>query len=127
MSIRRRSFLVAAATAAAIDPASVLDAQSKPNQGRDPLGVRDDFPIVSGHIFLNSAYIAPTPKAVVAASRAYLDGQSARPMQLGVLMATNDDVRARFARIVNAAPDEIGLLYSTGEGESVIANGIGLS
>jgi selenocysteine lyase/cysteine desulfurase len=47
-------------------------------------------------------------------------------MQLSTLMATNDAVRAQFARIVNATPDEIGLLNSTGEGESVIANGIGL-
>jgi selenocysteine lyase/cysteine desulfurase len=125
MSIDRRSF-VAAATAATIGPGGILDAQSKLNQGPDPLGVRDDFPIVSGQTFLNSAYIAPTPRAVVAAGRAYMEGKSARPMQLSDLMATNDAVRAQFARIVNAAPDEIGLLYSTGEGESVIASGIGL-
>jgi len=122
MSIGRRAFVVAAA----IHPARVLDAQSKPNQGRDPLGVRDDFPIVSDHTFLNTAYIGPTPRAVVAASRAYFDGKSARPMQLSALMATNDAVRAQFARMVNATSDEIGLLFSTGEGESVIANGIGL-
>ena len=126
MSIDRRSFVVTAATAAAMQPARVLDAQSKADQGRDPLGVRDDFPIVAGHTFLNSAYIAPMPKAVVAASRAYVDGKSSRPMQLNALLATCDAVRAQFARIVKAAPDEVGLLYSTGEGESVIANGIGL-
>ena len=48
-------------------------------------------------------------------------------MQLSALMAANDAVRAQFARMVNATPDEIGLLYSTGEGENVIANGIGLN
>ena len=121
MPINRRSF-VAAATAA-----RVLGAQSKPEQGgRDPLGVRGDFPIVANHIFLNSAYIAPTPKAVVAANHAYIDGKSARPMQLGVLMATNQAVRTQFARLINAEPDEIGLLNSTGEGENIIANGVGL-
>ncbi len=126
MPMGRRSFMAAAATAAAIDPASIVDAQSEAKQNRDPLGVRDDFPIVSEHTFLNSAYIAPMPNAVVAAGRAYIDGKSGRPMQLSALMATNEAVRTRFARLVNAAPDEIGLLYSTGEGESVIANGIGL-
>ena len=126
MSIDRRSFMTAAATAASIHPSSVLGAQSKPDRARDPLGVRGDFPIVSGHIFLNSAYIAPTHSAVIAASHAYIDGKSARPMQLSALMATNEAVRTQFARIVKATPDEIGLLYSTGEGESVIANGIGL-
>jgi selenocysteine lyase/cysteine desulfurase len=121
MSMDRRSFVVAAAAAARVA------AQSKSDQRRDPLGVRSDFPIVSDHIFLNSAYIAPTPRAVVAASHAYLEGKSARPMQLNALMATNEAVRTQFAKIVKAAPDEIGLLNSTGEGESVIANGIGLT
>jgi selenocysteine lyase/cysteine desulfurase len=122
MPIDRRSFMVAAA----IRPARVMGAPSDSDQRRDPLGVRDDFPIVSDHIFLNSAYIAPAPRAVVAASHAYIEGKSARPMQLSTLMAANDAVRAQFARIVNATPDEIGLLYSTGDGENVIANGIGL-
>jgi len=122
MSIDRRTFVAAAATAAA----ARLTAQSKSDHHRDPLGVRDDFPIVSNHVFLNSAYIAPTPRATVAANHAYIDGKSSRPMQLSALMATNDAVRAQFARIVKATPDEIALLYSTGEGENVIANGIGL-
>jgi selenocysteine lyase/cysteine desulfurase len=126
MPIDRRSFMVAAAAAAAVRPARVMGAQSTSDERHDPLGVRADFPIVSDHTFLNSAYIAPTPRAVVAAGHAYIQGKSARPMQLNALMATNEAVRAQFARIVNATPDEIGLLYSTGEGESVIANGIGL-
>jgi len=124
MSMDRRSFVVAAA--AAVHPARVA-AQSKSDQRRDPLGVRADFPIVSDHIFLNSAYIAPTPRAVVAANHAYIEGKSGRPMQLNALMATNEAVRTQFAKMVKAAPDEIGLLNSTGEGESVIANGIGLT
>jgi selenocysteine lyase/cysteine desulfurase len=103
-----------------------MQAQPRADQARDPLGVRADFPIVSDHIFLNSAYIAPTPNPVVAANHAYIHGKSARPMQLNVLMATNEAVRAQFARMVNATADEIGLLNSTGEGESIIANGIGL-
>jgi selenocysteine lyase/cysteine desulfurase len=119
MPVDRRSF-VAAATALA------LGAQSKSDPRHDPLGVRDDFPIVSDHIFLNSAYIAPVPQAVVAASHAFIQGKSARPMQLTALMASNEAVRAQFARLINATPDEIGLLFSTGDGENVIANGIGL-
>jgi selenocysteine lyase/cysteine desulfurase len=121
MSMDRRSFVAAAAAAAR------GGAQSKSGQRRDPLGVRSDFPIVADHIFLNSAYIAPTPRAVVAASQEYVQGKSARPMQLNALMATNEAVRTQFAKIVKAAPEEIGLLNSTGEGESVIANGIGLT
>jgi selenocysteine lyase/cysteine desulfurase len=125
MSIDRRSFVVAAATAA-LKGAQSNSEQPNSDPRRDPLGVRHDFPIVADHIFLNSAYIAPTPRAVVAQSHAYIQGKSERPMQLNALMATCGAVRAQFARIVNATPDEIGLLYSTGEGENVIANGIGL-
>ena len=121
----RRSLIVTAASAA-IAPKGLMGAPSKPDLRRDPLGVRNDFPIVSDLIYLNSAYIAPVSKAVVSAGRAYIEGKSARPMQVRALMAANDAVRTQFARMVNATPDEVGLLNSTGEGESVLANGIGL-
>jgi hypothetical protein len=58
MPIDRRSFVAAAAIAAAIRPSSLMGEQSESDQRRDPLGVRDNFPIISDHIFLNSAYIA---------------------------------------------------------------------
>src|SRR5271165_3419127 len=105
MSIDRRSFVVAAA--AAMHPDLVTAA---PDARRDPLGVRDDFPIVTEHIYLNSAYIAPVSRAVVAASEQYIRGKSSRPMQVNALMAACDAVRVQFARMVNATPDEIGLL-----------------
>jgi selenocysteine lyase/cysteine desulfurase len=114
--MHRRSFLALTSAAAASSPASTVD----------PLGVRNDFPIVAGRAYLNSAYIAPVSKAVVAASREYIEGKNSRPLRLADLMAANDALRAQFARLVNATPDEIGLLNSTGEGESIIANGIGL-
>jgi selenocysteine lyase/cysteine desulfurase len=47
-------------------------------------------------------------------------------MQLNALMAANEAARVKFAKLVNAATDEISLLNSTGEGENMIANGIGL-
>ena len=125
MSIDRRSFM-AAATVAAIQPANMAGAPPAADPRLDPLGVRADFPITAEHIYLNSAYIAPVSRAVVAASRAYIEGKSGRPMQVSALMAACDSVRAQFARLINATPEEIGLLNSTGEGENVIANGIGL-
>jgi len=124
MSIDRRSFMAAATTAAAIYPARVIGAT--PDQRSDPLGVREDFPVVAGHIYLNSAFIAPVHRAVVAASRAYIEGKSTGSMQLGALRESAAAVRAQFARLVNATPDEIGLLFSTGDGENVLANGVGL-
>jgi len=35
-------------------------------------------------------------------------------------------VRTQFARLVNATPDEIGLLFSTAEGENILAHGLDL-
>ena len=97
---------------------------------------------------------APTPpastrlpdKASFAPTRlAYLDSGTMHPVSLGAKAAVDpyraerelkpgasghldeDGPRAKFARLINAAsPDEIGLLFSTGEGENVIAAGLGL-
>ncbi len=126
MSIDRRSFVAAAATsaAAALHPACVKGAT--PDARRDPLGVRGDFPLVAERIYLNSAFIAPVHREVIAASRAHTENKSAGSMQLGSLMGIADNVRGQFARLIHAMPDEIGLLFSTGDGENVIANGIGL-
>lgn len=127
----RRSFIRAAASlaAASVAGASPVDAapSSLPNGAEDPLGVRGDFPIVQQRRFLNSAYIAPIPRQVVAAGQAFLEEKARRSFQLGPLLGKCDEVRAQFARLIGAAsPDEIGLLYSTAEGENVVAAGLGL-
>src|ERR1700747_3004213 len=75
MSVPRRYFIaVAPALAAVIQPpgapAAPLDSQ------RDPLGVRPDFPVVDHRIYLNSAYIAPVHRAVIAAAQAHLEANS---------------------------------------------------
>jgi selenocysteine lyase/cysteine desulfurase len=113
---------MAAATGAAA--ASAMAAAS--DRHRDPLGVRDDFPVAAERTYLNSAFIAPVHRAVVAASRAHVEAKSNGAMQLGTLMGSVEAVREQFARLVNATPDEIGLLFSTGDGENVMANGVGL-
>jgi selenocysteine lyase/cysteine desulfurase len=131
VSLDRRSFVAAAATlaaSAALRPVSALAAPTSPPGGPDdPLGVRADFPIVADHTYLNSAYIAPIPRQVVAAGRAFLEEKASKQLDVNVLLANNDAVRAQFAQMVNASPDEIGLLFSTGEGENVVANGLDLA
>jgi len=92
----------------------------------DPLGVRADFPIVADRTYLNSAYIAPIPRSVVAAGTEFLHNKSTRPLEVGELIGTDETLRAQFARLVNATPDEIALLFSTAEGENVIAQGLDL-
>jgi selenocysteine lyase/cysteine desulfurase len=126
----RRSFISAAAAVAAAGMAvpAVARATRLPPLGAatDPLGVRGDFPITQERIFLNSAYIAPIPRQVVAAGHAFLEEKARNSFQLGPLLGKCDEVRRQFARLVGATADEIGLLFSTAEGENVVAAGLGL-
>src|SRR5437879_1750788 len=123
MSIDRRSFVSTVASLAA--SAAVRPADARADD--DPLGVRGDFPIVEGgRAYLNSAYIAPIPRQVVEAGTAFLEAKSRRPVQLDELLGTDGTLRAQFARLVNATPDEVALLFSTAEGENVIAQGLDL-
>jgi len=127
--VDRRSFLTAAAAVAAGSQIRIPDAAASPpvDLGDDPLGVRGDFPIVRHKTFLNSAYITPIPKQVVAAGQAFLQEKADHSFQLGPLLHQCEVVRGQFARLINAAsPDEVGLLFSTAEGENVVAAGLEL-
>ena len=127
----RRSFVAAAASMAAasvVRPSTTAALPAHPmTSADDPLGVRGDFPIVNERTFLNSAYIAPIPMQVVKAGQAFLEEKARRSFQLGPLLKKCDEVRAQFARLIGAAsPNEVGLLFSTAEGENVVAAGLGL-
>jgi len=129
MSIDRRSFVAtvaALAASAAVRPTQAAKSPDFDIGDSDPLGVRADFPIVTERAYLNSAYIAPMPRPVVAAGTEFLENKATRPLEVGELLGTCQAVRTQFARLVNATADEIGLLFSTAEGENVIAQGLDL-
>jgi len=126
MSIARRSFVTTAAAGFVSGIQHPNLAAAPPDPHRDPLGVREDFPVVADRTYLNSAYIAPVHRAVIAASQAHVEAKSKGSLQVAGLLRSNESVRERFARLINATPEEIGLLFSTGDGENVIANGVGL-
>ena len=138
MPLSRRQFVVSAASlAAGAAPMSAaashaaLDAERQAalpvtRSAEDPLAVRGDFPIVRDRHYLNSAYITPVPNQVVTAGRAFIESKAARPIPLGDMLRKTDEVRAQFARLINAGTDEIGFLFSTSEGENVVANGLNL-
>lgn len=130
--VSRRSFLSAAAalaaTSAMMPPLLPDPAERSPSVGDDPLGVRGDFPVVTRQTFLNTAYIGPIPRQVVAAGQAFLEEKADHSLQLGPLFRKCEEVRGQFARLIHAAsPDEVGLLFSTAEGENVVAQGLGLT
>ncbi|HYK12090.1 MAG TPA: aminotransferase class V-fold PLP-dependent enzyme [Gemmatimonadales bacterium] len=115
----RRSFV--AATAATLAATKV-----RVTAPDDPLGVRADFPITAQRTYLNSAYIAPVPRAVVQAGSEFLENKSKRPLEVGELLGGDGKLRSQFAQLINASPDEVGLLFSTAEGENIIAQGMDL-
>lgn len=118
MEHSRRLFLQALAATAAVRPLAA--------QAGDPLGVRPEFPAAADRLYLNSAYIAPVPRAVAAAGRAFVDAKMERPISLGEMQRAADRVRAQYAALIGASPDEIAFLYSTSEGENIVARGLGL-
>ncbi|MCC7181087.1 MAG: aminotransferase class V-fold PLP-dependent enzyme [Acidobacteria bacterium] len=118
MEHSRRLFLQALAATAAVRPLAA--------QPGDPLGVRPEFPAAADRLYLNSAYIAPVPRAVAAAGRAFVDAKMERPISLGEMQRAADRVRAQYAALIGASPDEIAFLYSTSEGENIVARGLGL-
>ena len=124
MSISRREFVVSAASLAASAAAPAVSLSQ--SAADDPLGVRGDFPIVRGRTYLNSAYITPVPDQVVAAGRGFVESKALRPIPLGEMLRKTDEVRAQFARLINAGSDEIGFLFSTSEGENIVANALDL-
>lgn len=119
MSIPRRDFVAAVTSLtgyAAVAPAPV-------DLAVDPLGVRGDFPILAnGRTYLNSAYITPSPRSVLAAGAAFIEAKGTRPMTVAELLAKANEVRSQFAALINATADEVGLVFATSEGENIMAN-----
>jgi selenocysteine lyase/cysteine desulfurase len=132
-SLTRRHFIAATASlgvgASAMNGSAAAissQAASSSHTRSDPLGVRADFPVVRDRTYLNSAYITPVPTPVVAAGRAFVERKAERPIPLGEMLRKTDEVRAQFARLINAGADEIGFLFSTSEGENIVANALDL-
>ncbi len=128
MTLDRRTFLSAAtslAATAALGPTSPTPPTQPTSFGPDdPLGVRGDFPITASRTYLNTAYIAPIPKQVLAAGQDFMEMRARQPLSVGDLLRKVGATRTSFARLINASPDEVGLLYTTTEGENIVAGSI---
>ena len=123
MEVTRRAFIGNVSAAAVVT-------QARPGSpavvGDDPLGVRGDFPVVEEGVYLDSAYIAPSPTLVVEAVQAFLKAKTRSPVSLGAMEEEADAVRRKFARLIGANEPEIGLLYATSEGENIVARALDL-
>jgi selenocysteine lyase/cysteine desulfurase len=119
----RREFIGAASAVTAVRP---LMAQGPTTDGGDPLGVRADFDVVRQGLYLNSAYITPSPRPVAEAARAFAERKASRPIPLDEMLRKTDEVRGQFARLIGAEPDEIGFLFATSEGENIVSSALDL-
>ena len=123
MDLNRRQFLGVAAGGAAVRS---LPEQTPAADADDPLGVRRDFDVVRHGLYLNSAYITPVPRPVADAARDFAGRKASKPISLDEMLNKTDEVRAQFARLVGAAPEEIGFLFATSEGENIVASALDL-
>ena len=121
MTVSRRTLLSALPALAGLSSLPASRALAAEQASTDPLGVRADFPVAATTLFLNSAYITPTPTPVMAAGRAFADAKGTAPISLGDMLRKTGEVRAQFAALINASPDEIGFLAATSEGENIVA------
>ena len=123
MALTRRQFFRAASGAAALGAIAERPAAAAMQPGR-PLTTRADFPAVNDYTFLNTAYIGLIARPVVDAGRAWLDARASKPLEVGAMLAKADECRHRFAGLINATDDEIGLLFATSEGENVVTDAL---
>ncbi len=123
MEFTRREFIGTVSTAAAV---SACSGPRPASSSDDPLGVRGDFPVVEEGVYLDSAYIAPSPTPTVDAVRAFLEAKTRVPLRLGPMVEEADAVRRKFARLIGATEPEIGVLYATSEGENIVAQALDL-
>lgn len=123
MDFTRRQFVGVASGLAALRPAT---AQESNIDRDDPLGVRADFDVVRDGLYLNSAYITPSPRPVAEAARAFAERKVSKPIPLDEMLRKTNEVRGQFARLVGAEADEIGFLFATSEGENIVASALDL-
>ena len=121
----RRAFLevMSLSTAAAL---TSVGCTASAHPGDDPLGVRQDFPVVQEGVYLNAPYITPSPRQAIEAAQAFAEAKAHNPIRLSPMLEETDAVRRKFARLIGAAEAEIGTLYATSDGENIVARALDL-
>ena len=92
---------------------------------------RSQFPVLERQAYLNAGSSGPLPRAAVAAAQAWL----ARDLEQGrsgmayieELAGLREQVRAGFADVVGASPEQIALTDSTTRGCQIVLAGLGLT
>jgi selenocysteine lyase/cysteine desulfurase len=126
--INRREFLIGAGAVAAAAHPAVAALQTARTGGVLPATVRADFPSASVETYLNSAAIHPLGTFAVNAMEQAIAFRLRGPGP-GRADFGNDkqnDLKARFGKLINAKPAEIAFVSSTSDGENIVALGLDL-
>ncbi|HEY8747534.1 MAG TPA: aminotransferase class V-fold PLP-dependent enzyme [Tepidisphaeraceae bacterium] len=87
-------------------------------------GNTDAFPILGKWDFFNHAGVCPLPRVVSDAIRAYADRAQIDSYLTGTWYKDIENLRVLSAGMLNCHRDEIAFVKNTGEGLSIVANGI---
>jgi selenocysteine lyase/cysteine desulfurase len=125
MPIDRRQFLATAAALAAVPPLRVHGAAA---DGPLPAGIRMDFPSVERGTYLNAAAIHPLSAPAARRLQRYIDVRlnGIAPEKSESDSDVQDDVKRRFAALINATPREIAFVQNTSDGENIVVMGLDL-
>jgi len=131
VTLSRREFISGVSAAAALSGVSPTSLSGvRPVVGiaskDDPLGVRSDFPVVEQSVYLDSAYITPSPLQAVEAAQAFAEAKARDPVSLGGMLQETNLMRQRFAALVGASEMEIGVLFATSDGENIVSRALDL-
>ena len=129
MPLPRRDFLAATGTAAALGAGLSLGPatpRGDPSSMTDASLAHPDFGIPRGQTWLNSAFIHPMPLRAAAAVQGYLATRTLQRPRERSGDAIAAEVKAAFARLINASPDCISLVQSTSAAENLVVQGLGL-
>ena len=85
---------------------------------------RKQFSITRQMIYLDAACTVPPPDCVTAAARTFFQDMNRIGEDRPALEKKIEGVRAKFAGLINATPEEITLIKNTTEGINIAANGL---
>lgn len=87
--------------------------------------IREQFPVTSNSVYLNTAAAGPLARATALAGITYYEQmKNDGDLHWDEWLTRREEVRARVAAFINAEPDEIGLTTNTSSGMNIIIDAL---
>ena len=125
MTMNRRRWLGRAAACVSVGPRIALRLRAQPGASAQ-LPARADFPIAEEITYLNNAFWHPLSSGVIAAVQSYLQRKAKGSSHISY-GPMGEQVKAQFARLINASPSAISFVPSTVSGENLVVAGLDIA